>query len=258
MAEAHDTLDSARALALLRAHDHKPFALLFAADPSKQNPSPIDLVLSYVRASYNDCLPQVRDGDPNPPESDLDLEVYAAYFSACPEPLLSVLLDRIIGGINPRALRAYRAHNFATLLDTAPYLRPRFPSTQDPANGFHGRISTINQHPASPYLFFALRLATWSAAARAGLVKRGVVQTIEALYDMPDEIVIETDYGEQVVSSISQHIMLQLCYLLLGSLSDCYDPSGSTLMEELRADIVSYSRSMLRRLFAPGRETRDD
>ena len=260
MAEARDTLDSARALrlALLCGYDRKPFALLFHSDSAELGVDNVGLALNYLRASYNDCLPQVREGDPNPQESDLVLEVYAAYFSVCSKKELSTVLDRIIAGITPSSLRAFRAHDFQTLLEAAPFLRTRLPSANDPDNGFHGRISTINQHPASPYLLFALRLATWSGAARAGLVERGIVKAIEGLYDM-DETVVDTDYGERVVSGISQHIMVQLCYLVLGALANCYDPSRSTLMEELRADIVAYSRSMSRRFFAPEVwEIRDD
>lgn len=258
MAETRDTLDSARALALLCGYDRKPFALLFHSDSAEAGADHIDLALNYIRASYNDCLPQVRDGDPNPQESDLILEVYAAYFSVSSAEELSAVLDRIIAGVTPRSLHAFRARDFQTLLGAAPFLRTRFPSANDPDNGFHGRISTINQHPASPYLLFALRLATWSSAARAGLVERGVVKAIEGLYDT-DETVVDTDYGERVVSGISHHIMVQLCYLVLGALADCYDPSRSTLMEELRADIVTYSRSMSRRFFAPEVwEIRDD
>ncbi|EKM49886.1 uncharacterized protein PHACADRAFT_265641, partial [Phanerochaete carnosa HHB-10118-sp] len=251
MAEAHDTLDSARAVALLRMYDwHTPFVLLFPSDPSKPDPSRLKLILNYVQASYSDCLPQVRDDDPNPPESDIVLQVYAAYFSICPEPLLSSLLDHVIAGFTSHTLRDFHERDLAALSNNAPYFIMQPSSLDEPADSSRGRIWMTKQHPASPYLLFALRLATWSAAARAGLVKRGVVQAIEALYDM-DETVVNTDCGERLVSGISQHIMLQLCALLLGALSECYDSSRSTLMEELRADIASYSRSMSRRFFAP-------
>ena len=116
----------------------------------------------------------------------------------------------------------------------------------------------LSQHPASPYLLFALRLATWSAAARAGLVARGIAAKVEALYDA-DDAVVPTAHGARAVSTISQHIMLQLCFRLLGALGDYYDADRSTLMEELREEIVSYSRSMSRRFFAPEVwEMRDD
>lgn len=253
MAEAHSTLDRERALTLLAMYDLSPqrqcpaptiapLAHLFP--PKTCSRTPAEFVLEYVCASYDDRLPQARDGDAHPPASELALEVFAAYFTALPAPrALDDLLDRLVAGLGPRA---------STFACSAPGSSPHTP--------IHSALPGIglSQHPASPYLLFALRLATWSAAARAGLVARGVAAAVEALYDA-DDAVVSTAHGARAVSTISQHIMLQLCFRLLGALGDCYDADRSTLMEELREEIVSYSRSMSRRFFAPEVwEIRDD
>ena len=80
----------------------------------------------------------------------------------------------------------------------------------------------------------------------------------ELLYD-EDEVEVDTDAGDIVVCTTSRHVMILLCYRLLRIISDCYDMTKSTLLEELRADISAYSRAVNRRFFAPEVwEMRDD
>ncbi|GJF00376.1 hypothetical protein PsYK624_166630 [Phanerochaete sordida] len=241
MADAHTTLDRPRALALLAPFNLPPLALLF---PEAPDTSPAELALAYVRATYDDRLPQARAADANPPEADRALEVFATYFSALHDPApLATLLDAVAADLDARAPTRGRAADCKALLAVVPNLAGVVAAP-------HGTTPLLNAHPASPHLLCALRLAAWSPVARRGLVARGVVRAVERLYDAEEA---------EAVSTISQHIMLALCYALLGALGECYDAARSTLMEELREEVVGYSRAMSRRFFAPEVwEMRDD
>ncbi|GJF00364.1 hypothetical protein PsYK624_166500 [Phanerochaete sordida] len=230
MAEAHATLDRPRALALIRPFNLPPLALLFPAKHDGTDPAKF---VVYACKTYADRLPHARAHDAHPPASDRALEVFAAYFAALPDPApLGALLDRLVAGLAPRA----------------------------PPRGRRRRArAPLLPHPASPHLLFALRLAAWSAAARRGLVARGVVRAVERLYGA-EETEVETARGRRGVSAVSQHVMLALCFALLGALGDCYDAARSTLVEELREEIAGYSREMSPRFFVPSQvsEMRDD
>ncbi|GJF00365.1 hypothetical protein PsYK624_166510 [Phanerochaete sordida] len=240
MAEAHATLDRPRALALLAPFNLPPLALLFPAAPDTSH---AELALAYVRTTYDDRLPQARAADANPPEADRALEVFAAYLAALRDPApLGPLLDAVAAGLDARAPAHDRGADCKVLRAAAPGLAG--------VDAPRGAAPLLHAHPAAPALLCALRLAAWSADARRGLVARGVVRAVERLYDAEEAA---------AVSAISAHIMLALCCALLLALGECYDAARSTLVEELRAEVVRSSRAMARRFFAPEVwEMRDD
>lgn len=256
MSDRESTLDSPRALALLILYNCDAFALLFRSDVPRSGVSPpcdIDLLLTYIQATYTDCLPQLLDGDLESQVSDQTIHAVAIYLDRCSAARFSTFLEHLLGHIAPPSYHAVRSRDLKLLLDAAPYLQESCS-----AEAVLSRRSYMESHPASPFLYCAIRLASRSGHVRRGLVELGVLKAVEHLYD-EDKVVIETDRGDMVVSATSRHMMIQLCYLLLRGISDCYDLSKTTLVEELRADITTYSRSVNRRFFAPEVwEIRDD
>lgn len=258
MSDRQNTLDSPRALALLALYNCDAFALVFrssAARPCLSLPCDIDLLLIYIQATYTDCLPQILDGELESQMSDQTIYAVAIYLDWCATTQFSTYLEHLLGHITPFSYHSTRSRDLEILLDAAPYLQR---SCSAEAVRSRQRSSYMESHPASPFLYCAIRLASRSSRVRRGLVEHGILKAVERLYD-EDEVIVQTDRGDIVLADISRHTMIQLCYLLLRSISDCYDLSKRTLVEELRADITTYSRSVNRRFFAPEVwEMRDD
>lgn len=258
MSDRQDTLDSAHVLALLTLYNCDAFALLFRSDiarPCVSPPCGIDLLLTFIQATHTDCLLQILDGELESQMSDQTIHAVAIYLDRCSAAQFSAFLEHLLGHIIPLSYYAVRSRDLKALLEAAPYLQG---SCSVEAVRSRRSSSYMESHPASPFLYCAIRLAPRSSRVRKGLVEHGVLKVVERLYD-EDEVIVHTDRGDTVMSATSRHMMIQLCYLLLRGISDCYDLSKTTLVEELRADISAYSRSVNRRFFAPEVwEMRDD
>ena len=153
-------------------------------------------------------------------------------------------LERLLERTAVRTYRAVEDYGRAALAEVAPELLEQIAATSATAPQSYSKA-----HPASALLYCGIRLAERSISVRRNLVARGVLQVIKRIYD--DEIA--------EVCGLGRHVMHRLAYLLLCRVSDCYNLSRTTLHEELRGDIITYTRRLDRRFFAPEMwEIRDD
>ncbi|GJE88783.1 hypothetical protein PsYK624_048700 [Phanerochaete sordida] len=221
-----DDLSFEHVLALLVPYDCKGFAALFHTDGGRSCVTPGDCecdihqFLAAIEDSCTDLLPGCFDGELRPHTSDLTLHAAAIYLDLSPAALRTTFLCHLFERINNLPSSS-----------SSPY-DPRSQALRALCGKLPSQLLPQQLCPAAPFLYCATRLASHSLAIREGLVDHGLLKTVEHMYDD----------ACRSADGIQRHILNQMMYGLLHRVSDCYDLGRTTLVEELRYDIVTFSR----------------
>ncbi|GJE88784.1 hypothetical protein PsYK624_048710 [Phanerochaete sordida] len=242
-------ISSYHVAALLHPYDRPASAPLFRPGPYHAHEDAtcgdgVDHLLTYLGTSCQDYMPDVLEGKLRLRASDETLHAVSTYLNTCPAFRRDTFLERLLGRIASPTCRAAQDRARAALAAAVPELRTECATTSTTLPRDHWQ-----EHPASAFLYCAIRLAERDATVCKDMLAQGLLQVVERVYD-----------GEIAgVCSLGLHVLHRLAYVLLRTVSDCCDLGMTTLVEELRGDIIIYRRRLDRRYFAPEVwEIRDD
>lgn len=242
LTDRRNSLDRSQVLSVLSINTRcRPAALLFKTADQLHRPDvythevpSLGHFFVYLQAGYQD--PLSLGALPEFPY-EWPLEAAAIFFSRCDSSLVHEVVGRILNGLCcdlPR--RVPRREDVEALRRDAPFL--------DLSHPLPNRI----QHPASPFLWFAIHLSHKSRTACKELVDGGLVGAIERLYDQEPPGSYQKEM-QGAMTSHSRQIMLQLCYLLLTAVSRHCDLRDCVLKEELSAEVREESRQLSEHYF---------
>ncbi|KIP07899.1 hypothetical protein PHLGIDRAFT_117667 [Phlebiopsis gigantea 11061_1 CR5-6] len=104
------------------------------------------------------------------------------------------------------------------------------------------------RHPASPLLLLSIYLATHSRRVSEAMVARGLLATLQRLFDEP----VVGPRGARrtpAVSGASRNVMHELSHELLVRVARHVDLRDCTIKQELRDELVAASRALSTRAF---------
>jgi hypothetical protein len=233
--ELHAQLDLNQALVLLRIQQMcTPLAILFLRPPrARRNQLNFSLLLTFL--AHSDYSPTYSAIQPLL-GFDLQWVVKSSTKILCRSSAteLGHVVDHILNAIRPSSFSDPSELDVAQLCSMFSWVQPWSPRRY------------LARHPASPFLSYAIFLADRSERASRQLVERGLIRTIEDLYDQdfPDPRVRQNDPYVQ-----TREELYKLCLRLLSAVSRHCNLRDCVLLEELKADVRRCDRELSEQYF---------
>ena len=211
----------------------------------------IDKFIERIEFVYEDRPYELREGDPLL-RSHWVLEATGIFFARSAALFVVYTVDRILQriGIHSTAM-AQRVGMGSSSSANAPAPPTGSPdganlrtSACDALPGAADILSTppprhaSRGHPASPLLLLSFYLAKHSARASKVFLARGLLDTLEALFDEPGAPV-----ARGAIGGPTRRTMHQLSHALLVQVSRYFDLDDCTIKQELYDEIVAASRA---------------
>lgn len=244
LSDLRDVLDKSQVLRVLNVYPIlQPIALLFPAGDEKSTAPNLDSFFTYLVASYADPLNLPDRLFAFVTEYDIAKRAAAVFFDRSSPQFLSDAVDRVLGKIKQGRDECFSCTEIEAFRTSHP-----FNDTDTDAYSCAFGCPVWKEHPASPFLCFAVYLAYESRAAARMLLERGLTRLVEQLYDAYDDAA-EFPSRWIDVSSHGHLTMLHLCHFLLLAVSRHCDLSVYVVQEELSEHLRLKSREMSERWF---------